>query len=91
MFTEDGWDPNDMMNGSYGGGFWMMAILGLLLVALLGTTIYLVLRGTGLGRTDMGLSAHTSPGSPRDVLDQRLARGEISPEEYSSIRTLLGP
>lgn len=34
MLTEDGWDPNDMMNGSYDGGAWVMVMVGLLLLAL---------------------------------------------------------
>ena len=38
MLIEDRRDPDDMMNGSYGAGFWMMVIIGLLLAALLVTT-----------------------------------------------------
>jgi uncharacterized membrane protein len=96
MFTKDGWDPDDMMNGSYGNGFmgggaWMMLLVGLLLVVLLATTIFFVLKAVELGHQETGRSADRAVGSPRDVLDHRLARGEISHEEYAATRTLLDP
>ncbi|MEO7352044.1 MAG: hypothetical protein ABIW17_09115 [Marmoricola sp.] len=82
-----------MMNGSYGdgmtsGGVWMMAIFGLLFLVLAGATIFWAIRATGSEATGPGVDP--TSGSPRDVLDLRLARGEISREEYGSTRTLLG-
>ncbi len=96
MFPTDDWDPGRMMNGSYGngtgmmnGGGWLILLIGLLLLVLVGATIFLALRATGSSPTGRGASPVT--GSPRDVLDLRLARGEISPEEYGTTRTLLDP
>lgn len=91
MFAQDDWDPGRMMNGSYGdgmmnGGVWMMVVFGLLLLALVGSAILVVIRVTGS-------SSHSRmvTGSARDVLDRRLAQGEISAEEYGTTRTLLDP
>jgi uncharacterized membrane protein len=97
MFFKDDWDPDRLMDGSYGGGMMtnggvgmMMIFLGLLLVMLAGTAIFWAIKAsstptlapsTGVGRA----------GSSRDVLDLRLARGEINAEEYAATRALLGP
>jgi uncharacterized membrane protein len=96
MFPTDDWDPGNMMNGPYGngsgmmnGGGWLMVLTAILLVLVLGTMIVLAFRATGSGPAVRGAGPMT--GSPRDVLDLRLARGEISPEEYGTTRTLLDP
>lgn len=91
MVTDDGWGPDDMMNGSYAGGMWMMAISGLVLLALLGAMLFLMLREASPRHTTAGLTGGPAAASPRELLDQRLARGEISSEEYSNTRTLLDP
>jgi uncharacterized membrane protein len=93
MFPKDDWDPDRMMDGSYGGGMmggggvWMMLILGLLLMILIGIVAFWAIKAprtpTAAGR-DAGQA-----GSARDVLDLRLARGEIDSEQYTSTRTLL--
>jgi len=93
MFSNDGWHPGRMMNGSYGegmtsGGVWMMTIFGLLFLVFVGTTIVWAIRAAGSDATHTGVDP--TRGSPRDVLDLRLARGEISPDEYGTTRTLLG-
>lgn len=90
----DDWGPDRMMNGSYGGGMyggaWMMLVVGLLLLAAVIATVLLATRLAGphhqQGRSPI---AGPSVGSPRDVLDQRLARGELTPEEYRATRSLL--
>lgn len=94
MFSTDDWDPGHMMDGSYGngtgmmnGGGWLMVVIGLLLLLLVGTTIFLALRATRSSSTDREVGSATA--TPREVLDLRLARGEISPEDYGSTRTLL--
>ncbi len=94
MFPIDDWDPGRMMDGYDGngtmmnGGGWVMMFMGLLLLlALVGLMIFLTLRVTGPGST--GRSAASSTGSPREVLDLRLARGEIGEEEYGTARRLL--
>ena len=95
MLPAHNWDPDRMMNGSYGGammggGAWMMAIFGLLLLVLMGTAIFLAIKAVGSRHNDVGPVAGPASGSPGDLLDLRLARGEISPEEYGTTRTLLG-
>ena len=96
MFLKDDWDPDRMMDGSYGngtammnGGGWLMMLIALLLLVMVGVTIFLALRASGPGSTGRGTGAVT--GSARDVLDLRLARGEIGAEEYGITRTLLDP
>ena len=79
-----------MMNGSNGmtnGGFWLMLLVGLFLVALLGLAIYLALRVKPAPPS--GGPVESAAPSPRDILDLRLARGDISPEDYSTARPLL--
>jgi putative membrane protein len=86
----DRWDR--MMNGSNGmtyGGFWLMLLFGLLLLVLLGVAIYFVLRAANPRPVASGGPVERAALSPREVLDLRLARGEISPEEYSVARPLL--
>lgn len=92
MFYDD-WDPDRMMNGStyggmYGGGVVMLLVM-VLLIALVSLAVYLAVR----------MASHHAPPARRvepgattaiDVLDQRLARGEITPDEYRETRPLLG-
>lgn len=97
MFRTDDWDPGRMMDGSYSngtgmmnGGGWVMALIALLLLVLVGVAIFIASKATfGLASGVRGVPPVT--GSPRDILDLRLARGEISPEEYGTTRTLLDP
>ncbi len=80
-----------MMNGSGGmtyGGFWLMSIVGLLLIVLLGVGIYVVLKAVK-PQPPASERMVSAASTPREVLDLRLARGEISPEEYSTARPLL--
>ena len=81
-----------MMNGSGGmtyGGFWLMLLVGIFLVVLLGVAIYVALRAVYPQSPTPGRTVDPAAPSPREVLDLRLARGEISPEEYSTARPLL--
>jgi putative membrane protein len=90
--ASDRWDH--MMNGSGGmtyGGFWLMLLIGIFLVALLGVAIYVALRAVNSQSSAAGRTVGPATPSPREVLDLRLARGEISPEEYSIARPLLDP
>ncbi len=92
LFSDDGY-PGNMMDGyrDHGmnnGGVWMMVVFGLLLLALAGTAVFFAMRAGGSAAPG-GRSA--SRESSRDVLDLRLARGEINPEEYSAARALLDP
>lgn len=70
----------------------MMLGLGLLLLLLVGGAVALVfggaeqLRGTGSYRP----SEEPGRRTPRELLDERLARGEIDRDEYEAIRARLG-
>ncbi|CAN5156883.1 hypothetical protein BH09ACT12_BH09ACT12_13850 [soil metagenome] len=89
------YDPNgtryDMMGG---GGGWMVGFavvtLVLLLIAVIGVAVSIYLhtsRTTSASRRSPG--AVGSAPEPRDLLDARLARGEVTPEEYRTVRSLL--
>jgi putative membrane protein len=62
----DGWD---------GGWMWLWGTLMMLTwVAIVAVAAWLVLRARDGGRT--------TPGTARQILDERYARGDISTEEY---------
>ncbi|GAA0970669.1 hypothetical protein ENKNEFLB_02200 [Nocardioides aquaticus] len=91
---DGGFDGSGMMDGgSMDGGGWMIVFgvltLVLLLLALAAVVAHLVLHATGR----LAPGAQRAPGATgsdaRTVLDTRLARGEVSAEEYSSTRALL--
>jgi putative membrane protein len=96
MFADD-WDPDRMMNGRYDGdgmmygGAWLMLGLGLVVVALLVAMLVLMVRMSA-GAPPVGAARPSGPvATPRELLDLRLARGEISPEDYRATRPLLDP
>jgi uncharacterized membrane protein len=67
----------------------MMASAFLLLLLLGGFLLVLLVGGVFLARRgDGGLGSQQEHGSqtPKQILDQRLARGEISEEQYDEIR-----
>lgn len=82
------WD--DMMWDGAGGGFvavWML--LGLLLLALVAVGVVWVVRRASSGGTPPADRPGPPPptsGSAREELDRRYARGEISREEYQTMR-----
>ena len=65
-----------------GFGFLLLLLVGGVLVAVLLGGAGLVSRKEGNDRWTFG---HRQP-TARQVLDERLARGEIGPEEYEKIR-----
>jgi putative membrane protein len=72
----DGWG----VHGFFGGGMWLLWI-GLIVV------LVLVVRAmSGAGSAQGG----GQPRSPREILDERYARGEIDKEEYDQKRKDLG-
>lgn len=94
VYPGDNWYPGRMMDGYRGdnmmdGGGWIMVIFMLILLVLAVSATLWVIRG--VGSNSVGANRSVSPGSARDVLDLRLARGEIKPEEYSAARALLDP
>ena len=91
-----GWGMHD---GWGWGGWLMLTIMLVLLVTAIVVTVVLLLRtdssaragghgsAGGTGR-DAGWSGHASP-TPRQLLDERYARGELDDEEYMRRRELL--
>jgi len=91
--TSRRWDR--ILDGSYdgimGGGGWTMLFFSLVLVVLLGAVVFVSLTVAGPPFTAVGRALEPPPGSSREVLDRRLARGDISDEEYNVARALPGP
>jgi putative membrane protein len=78
-----GWDGNGWMwNGGYGGGWgWILSVV--VFTALFAVVITAIVLGVRYLASDR----HGTPGAPQsraaeDVLDERLARGEIDDNEY---------
>jgi uncharacterized membrane protein len=65
----------DMMDMMAGMGLWMVVVV-IAVAAVLGTAIYLGIRAALAARRPSELER------PRELLDRRLATGEITPEEY---------
>lgn len=73
-------DTQNMMEGGGGSGMFMMGLIWLLILALIVTLIWFLIRKG---------SNTTSPStgkSPREILDKRYARGKIDEEEYQRKR-----
>ncbi len=88
MWDDHGHRYDDMMNG---GGAWMgfgVLVLILLVLALVAVVASLAFHVSPRRRND-SLPAATGEPEARRLLDRRLALGEISAEEYASIRAAL--
>ena len=78
-----------MMNG-YGmgngsGGWIVMLVVWATLIGLIAFAIVrLVGAGAGRGTHDGGVEADAEP-TPREILDRRLARGEIDADTYGAV------
>lgn len=72
-----------MMDGSMMGWAWVWLLLVLIGVVLLGYVAFRLVRGSGRS------TAVGGPSSPRQILDERYARGEIDDEEYRHRRAEL--
>lgn len=85
------WDDHgyryDMMNGS-GSGVFAVVVLILLALALVAVLANLFLH-VSAGRSDVAASPVGTESEARRLLDRRLALGEISAEEYASVRAAL--
>lgn len=80
-----------MMRWDYGGGAgsWLgMAVVMLLSWVVLAALTYAVVRALLAGRPGPDRRPLPEP-DPVELLDQRLARGEIDPEDYQRRRDLL--
>jgi len=70
--------------GPWSGTAWLgMALMMLLWAAVIGVAVWGIARSTSVGRPPERRE------SARDVLDRRLAVGEIDAEEYAQARHLL--
>lgn len=81
-----------MMYGWYnqgmGGGWWVLMMIGMVVfwvIFVIG--IVALLRHYGPWRG--GANAQLASGSAIEILKQRLARGELTEEEYTRLRKLL--
>ncbi|MBT1003904.1 SHOCT domain-containing protein [Paenarthrobacter sp. DKR-5] len=79
------------MMGGYGSGmgwawmFWLLLIVGVVLLAGAGIWFFSARRRRGgpTGSPDgSGAGPAGSGGTPREILDERFARGELTAEEY---------
>lgn len=69
---------------------WLLGAAAMVLFwALVAWAIWTLVAWVRIDRDKEPRSAPPGPPSPRDVLDQRLARGEIGPDEYRRLRDLL--
>lgn len=76
----DGWDA-----GMGAGGWTLMIILWIALVALIGIAIARLFPA----QRDAGTTAREMDTTPERLLDERLARGEIDLETYERLREAL--
>lgn len=78
------------MMGDFGYGFgagWMM-LMPLVWLLLIGLVVWAVIRLTpGTARHEAPLGQRRE--SPRELLDRRLANGEINPAQYDEARSRL--
>ncbi|WP_194410997.1 SHOCT domain-containing protein [Microbacterium cremeum] len=72
-----------MMYGSFGWGWMSLGIVLLLLI--LAALIVLIVRVFTMGTSRATGTGPAAPGSARQIAEERLARGEISPEEFGQI------
>lgn len=88
------WDDHenryDMMNGSGAVMGFGMLLLILLLVAVTAVVVHLYLHTSSV-RGGPSVPASAAEPEARRLLDRRLAMGEITVEEYASVRTALEP
>jgi putative membrane protein len=70
----------DHMDGGNGGGWVVMLVVMILLIALAAVAVWFFV--TNARPHTAGAPTQSSRPSATDLLDERLARGEISPDEY---------
>jgi putative membrane protein len=74
----------------FGGGMFIGLIVLVLFLVLIGVAviggIWLISRGTGSDGLDFGQRSAPPREDPLEILKQRYARGEITREEYETMR-----
>ena len=73
-----------MMYGEWGGWGWMM-LMPLVWIALIGVVVWAVV--TVVQRGDRAIVPPRE--TPQEILDRRLASGEIDPDAYAHAREVL--
>jgi putative membrane protein len=73
-----------MMYGQWGGWGWMM-LMPLAWIALIGVIVWAVV--TVVQRGDRATAPPRE--TPQEILDRRLASGEIGPDAYTAARAVL--
>jgi putative membrane protein len=81
-----GWHDHAM-----GGGWWILMVLGMLVfLAVFVTGAVLLAQHYGRARPDGGTpTASPATDTPTEILQTRLARGEIDAEEYTRLLAVL--
>jgi putative membrane protein len=75
------WDRGHMMNGNAGNGWWWLMGIGMLAVVIV--TVVVVVWLVTRTAHPAGTAAPSDPNlRARQILGERLARGEIDPAEY---------
>jgi putative membrane protein len=79
-----------MFGHGYGGGWpvWEIAFMWIVMIAILGLLaggIYALAGGSRRRHNELGEGAE----DPAQILDERLARGEIDADEYAQLREAL--
>ncbi|WP_442576655.1 SHOCT domain-containing protein [Microbacterium sp. F51-2R] len=78
-----------MMYG-HGFGWGWMWLGGILLLLILAALIILIVRMSTSGQsTGAGQAPRAAPSSARQIAEERLARGEITPDEFRQIARAL--
>lgn len=77
-----------MWGYGYNGGVWMWVVGGLIVVGLVVLVVALIRNSTAATRAGTTITAVTS--TPRQILDERYARGELNTEEYRERVVTLG-
>jgi putative membrane protein len=87
LLLADSWGMHD---GDVGMGWWIIGVPFMLL--MMGGMMWMMMRGMGGGSSPDSAATSESPGTPEspvEVLERRLAEGDISVEEYRARRAAL--
>ena len=85
---DDHWNRNDMMNGGGATMAFAMVVLVLLVLGLVAVLAHLYLH-LSPRRVDATVPPTAAEPEARRLLDRRLALGEVTPEEYATVRAAL--
>jgi putative membrane protein len=79
----DRWETKIMMYGDDRGWGWMMVVMPLLWIGVTALIVWAVVRVAARP------SAQPAGETPQEILDRRLARGEIDLDAYSAAKSVL--